>query len=220
MRLPGFGGWHEDPLWARFYDWTVENPRPGGVLWRVGVGSDLSLLHAAAGEIGRLPAGARVLDVPCGGGVAMRALRPGQGVDYVAADIAPAMLRRTASLARELGVADQVHPQLADVAALPFADAGFDLVLSLTGLHCFPDPRQAVREMRRVLAPGGVLSGSALLRDSGRRYEHVRLAGRAAGLLGPLCTGEEIRDWLRDEGLGDVMVRKSGAIGYFRAEAP
>ena len=87
LRIPGLGAWGEDPLWATFYDWTVEHPQAGGMLWRAGIGSDLRRLYAAAAEIGRQPAGSSVLDVPCGGGVALRGLRPGQGVRYVAADI-------------------------------------------------------------------------------------------------------------------------------------
>lgn len=220
MRLPGpgalLGGWDDDPVWASFYDWTVEHGRVGGLLWRVGVGSDLRRLYAAAAELGRLPAGARVLDVPCGGGVALRGLRPGQGVEYVACDIAPAMLVRTTRAARRRGVADQVSTCPADVAALPFEDGEFDLVVSFTGLHCFPAPRRAVEEMVRVLRPGGVLTGSALLRDTGRRYEPLRRAGRAAGLLGPSCTRAELLDWLTDEGLVEVRIERTGAIDYFR----
>ena len=44
LRIPGLGGWHEDPLWASVYDWTVEHPRVGGPLWRAGIGSDLDAL--------------------------------------------------------------------------------------------------------------------------------------------------------------------------------
>ncbi len=214
MRL--LGGWQQDPLWATVYDWTVEHPRLGGPLWRAGLGSDLHRLYAAADEIGRQPAGAHILDVPCGGGVALRGLRPGQGVSYVAADIAQPMLDRTAAAAAEWGVADQVETRLADVARLPFADATFDLVVSFTGLHCFPDPALAVIEMTRVLRPGGVITGSALLNDTGLRFEPVRLAGRATGLLGPGCTSEQVTGWLEARGLRDVTVEVSGALGYFR----
>ncbi len=196
MQLPGFGGWHEDPLWASFYDWTVEHPRIGGALWRVGIGSDLSLLYDAADEIGRQPAGARILDVPCGGGVALRGLQPGQQVSYVAADIAREMLERTMDAARDAGVEDQLEVRVADVATLPFPDGDFDLVVSFTGLHCFPDPHRAVTEMVRVLRPGGVLTGSAVLNDTGLRFEPMRRIGRAANLLGPSCTGPELRTWL------------------------
>jgi SAM-dependent methyltransferase len=211
-----FGGWSEDPLWASFYDWTVEHRTAGGALWRLGVGSDLGLLYDAASEIGRQPAGTRILDVPCGGGVALRGLQAGQGVSYVAADISPTMLDRTMDAARARGVADQVEPRTADVSELPFADGEFDLVVSFTGLHCFPDPRLAVTEMVRVLRSGGVLTGSALLNDTGLRYQPMRRAGRRGGLLGPGCTGAEVQAWLREEGMENVGLRVSGAIGYFR----
>lgn len=220
MRIPGLGSWSEDPLWAGFYDWTVEHPGPGGLLWHVGIGSDLHRLYDAAAEIGRQPAGARILDVPCGGGVALRGLRRGQGVEYVAADIAPTMLDRTLAAARRRGVADQVTTEVADVGALPFPDASFDLVVSFTGLHCFPDPARAVVEMVRVLRPGGVLTGSALLNDSGLRYAPVRVAGRAAGLLGPGCTGGQVVSWLGGHGMDEVTLGTSGAIGYFRGVRP
>jgi SAM-dependent methyltransferase len=216
MRLPGFGGWHQDPLWATFYDWTVEHDRVGGALWRVGIGSDLGLLYAAAEEIGRQPAGARILDVPCGGGVALRGLRPGQGVSYVGADIAPEMLARTMDAARSRGLADQVEVRIADVSALPYAAGDFDLVVSFTGLHCFPDPRRALTEMVRVLRPGGVLTGSAVLNDTGLRYAPLRQLGRVADLLGPSCTTDELATWLADLGIRDATLRTSGAMCYFR----
>jgi len=210
------GGWGADPLWGTVYDWMVEHPAAGGALWRAGMGTDLRLLYATADEIGRQPAGSRVLDVPSGGGVALRGLRPGQQVAYVAADISQRMLDRTAAAARERGVADQVSTSLADVGALPFGDGSFDLVVSLTGLHCFPDPRRAVHEMGRVLRPGGVLTGSAVLNDTGLRYEPLRRAGRASHLIGPSGTVADVRRWLVEAGLVDVSVETSGALGYFR----
>jgi ubiquinone/menaquinone biosynthesis C-methylase UbiE len=221
MRVPGLGGWGDDPLWASFYDWSVEHPRAGATIWRLGIGSDLRRLYAAAAEIGGQPAGSAVLDIPCGGGVALRGLRPGQGVRYVAADIAQTMLDRTMAAARERGVADQVEPRLADVGALPFEDEEFDLVVSFTGLHCFPDPHRAVLEMGRVTHPGGVLTGSALLNTpplsrGGLRTVPVRRIGRLAGLVGPSATEAEVRTWLGEAGFTDVTLELSGAMGYFR----
>jgi len=216
LRIPGFGAWGEDPLWASVYDWSVEHPQAGGLLWRAGIGSDLRRLYAAAMEIGRQPAGSSVLDVPCGGGVALRGLRPGQGVRYVAADISQAMLERTMAVARRRQVVAQVEPVLADVGKLPFADAEFDLVVSFTGLHCFPDPHLAVREMARVLHPGGVLTGSALLNDTGIRYVPVREIGRFFGLVGPAATTTEVERWLTETGFEDISITHSGAMAYFR----
>ncbi len=217
LRLPGLGGWSEDPLWASFYDWSVEHPRAGGAIWRLGIGSDLGRLYTAAAEIGRQPAGSAVLDIPCGGGVALRGLRQGQGIRYVAADISPTMLDRTMAAARARGVADQVEPEVADVGALRFADGEFDLVVSFTGLHCFPDPHLAVLEMGRVTHAGGVLTGSALLNDAGGlRALPLRPVGRLSGLLGPSATKREVKDWLDEAGFTDVTLEMSGAIGYFR----
>ncbi len=214
------GGWGADPLWAGVYDWMVENPRVGGAMWRVGLGSDLRLLYDTAAEIGRQPPGARILDVPCGGGVALRGLRPGQDVSYVAADLSPRMLARTMAAAARRGVADRVTPVETDVAALPFEDAWFDLVVSLTGLHCFPDPRSAVLEMGRVLRAGGVLVGSAVLNDTGRRFEPLRRVGRATNLIGPSGSTADVRRWLAEAGLVDVSVTVAGALGYFRGVRP
>jgi SAM-dependent methyltransferase len=216
LRIPGLGGWGEDPLWGRFYDWSVEHPHAGGFLWRAGIGSDLRRLYAAAAEIGRQPAGSSVLDVPSGGGVVLRGLRPGLGVRYVAADISQRMLDRTMAVARARQVAAQVETVVADVAELPFPDGEFDLVVSFTGLHCFPDPHQAVREMGRVLHPGGVLTGSALLDDTGLRYLPMRRLGRFAGLLGPGATAPQVRAWLTEAGFQDISITLSGAMGYFR----
>ena len=216
MRMPGLGGWSEDPLWSYVYPWLVDH-RVGRTAWRLGTGSDLALLHEAAAEIGTLPAGSSVLDVPTGSGIALRGLRPGQGIDLVAVDISTTMLERARATAARLGVADQVTPTLADVGALPFDDGTFDLVVSFTGLHCFPDPHRAIGEMVRVLAPGGAITGSSMFTDTGPRYDPLRWGGTRIGILGPMCTSDEARDWLRDAGCSEVELSLHGAFGYFRA---
>ena len=148
--------------------------------------------------------------------MAVRGLLPGQDVEYVAADISQRMIDRTLARAEELGVADQVTGHLADVGDLPFEDASFDLVVTFTGLHCFPDPARAVVEMCRVVRPGGVITGSALMNDTGRRYEPMRRVGRLSGLLGPGCTTDDVRLWLTAQGIDEVTLEVSGPMGYFR----
>jgi SAM-dependent methyltransferase len=79
------------------YDFVVEREwlaRPGGIaLW----GTDTRLLFDSIRTLGEMPDGSAVLDVPCGGGIALRGLRQGQQVRYVAADISPDMLARAGS---------------------------------------------------------------------------------------------------------------------------
>jgi SAM-dependent methyltransferase len=215
-RPPRLGPWDQDPAWAHFYDWSVEHPRIGGAVWKLGLGSDLGELHRATDEIGLQPAGAAVLDIPCGGGVALRGLRPRQDIRYVAADISPAMLDRTREAARERSVEDQVEPVIADVHALQFADDEFDLVISFTGLHCFPRPRDAVLELGRVTRPGGRLTGSTLLRTQSLRTIPIMIVGRRLDLLGPGVTPAELPQWLEEAGYADIDIRASGPMAYFR----
>jgi len=211
--------WRADHPWASFYDFVVERERLAGTVWKLGVGTDIRLLYAATEEIGRQPEGATILDIPCGGGVALRGLARSQSVRYVAADISPAMLKRTKANARRRGL-DQIEVVEADVEALPFGDGEFDLIATFTGLHCFPRPARAVEELARVLAPGGVITGSLLLTDTGLRHEPVRRLGRLGGLLGPSGSRAEVKRWLADAGLIEVELTSSGAIGYFRARRP
>jgi ubiquinone/menaquinone biosynthesis C-methylase UbiE len=206
--------WRADHPWGALYDFVLEHEQVARAGWWVAMGSDVRLLHEAAAEIGRLPDGATVLDVPCGGGVALRGLRPDQRVRYLAADISPAMLARTAANAAARGLRG-VHRLQTDVARLPLPDGAVDLCVSFTGLHCFPDPEAAVHELARVLHPGGVLTGSAFLNDTGRRYDVMRRVGRAAGLLGRSASRDELTRWL-EAGFEDVRLRTSGALVYFR----
>jgi SAM-dependent methyltransferase len=210
--------WARGHPWAAVYDFFVEREalsRPAG---RLLFGTDTRLLYDGMGAVDEVPDGGAILDIPCGGGVALRALRPDRDVRYVAADIAPAMLARTEQVARSRGLRRLVETAREDVEDLSFEDGTFDLVLSFAGLHCFPHPDVACREVARVLKPGGLFTGSVFLTDGGIRYRPMVTAGRAAGVMGPSGSGADLERWLRDAGLGDVEIRRSGAIAYFRAK--
>lgn len=87
----------------------------------------------------------RVLDAGCGNGVYLRELA-GRGVRAAGCDLSPGMLRTGG------------HPAVAcaDVTGLPLRDAAFDVVLAVHMLYHVPGRGKAVRELRRVLVPGGV----------------------------------------------------------------
>ncbi len=96
---------------------------------------------------------ARVLEIAAGTGVLTRRLAAElpSDTELVASDLNPAMLEMAASLGTERAVAWRQ----ADAMALPFEDAGFDLVACQFGAMFFPDRPQAYAEIRRVLRPGG-----------------------------------------------------------------
>jgi SAM-dependent methyltransferase len=106
--------------------------------------------YASMEAIVRAGDGTTVLDVPCGGGVAFRALRPDQRVRYLAADISEAMLARARHRARERGL-DQIEFVRADLCRLPFEDGVADLCVSYSGLHCVARPDVAVAELVRCM---------------------------------------------------------------------
>lgn len=98
--------------------------------------------------------GQRVLDVACGTGVLARevASRSGPAGHVVGVDPNPGML----AVAKELAPALEWREAVAE--SLPFPDRSFDAVVSQFGLMFFTDRRRALREMLRVLAPGGRLA--------------------------------------------------------------
>ena len=129
-----------------------------------------------------------------------------------AADISVAMLARTLRTAADLGV--EVELLEADVADLPMGDRSVDVVLSLTGLHCFPDPEAAIRELARVSRDRIELSW--LRADAGLRYRPILIAGRAGGLVGRSATADDVGLWLAECGF-DAEIRIEGAFAYASA---
>jgi SAM-dependent methyltransferase len=218
LRLPNVSEvWGANHPWGAVYAFAIDHPPVAIAGGRAFFGTDMRLLYRATEAIGAVPAGGAILDVPCGGGVALRGLRPGQDVRYVAADISGAMLERTAKAAAARGLSDVVETRRADVAAMPFADGEFDLCVTFTGLHCFPDPRAALAEIARVTRPGGEIHGSWMRNDAPPLLRPPALLGRLSGLVGPSASADEVERWLGEVGFGDVDLVRSGAMGYFSA---
>jgi ubiquinone/menaquinone biosynthesis C-methylase UbiE len=96
--------------------------------------------------------GMRLLDVAAGSGaLSIPAARLGARV--LAVDQSPAMLERLGARARSEGL--EIETRLMDGHALELADASFDIAASQFGVMLFPDMPRAVREMARVVKPGG-----------------------------------------------------------------
>jgi SAM-dependent methyltransferase len=210
--------WRRGRVVPVLYDAAVGHEAAARLAGRLMWGADLRPLYSGFAETGRLPPGAAVLDVPCGGGVAFRGVPPGRGPRYVAGDLSPVMLRRARAEARRRGLSVTLTRLSAD--RLPFADGTFDRCVTYNGLHCLPDPAGAVAELARVLRPGGVLRGSAVVTGAGRRQDALIAVLRALGDFGRPGDAGALRGWLEAAALDAVEMRVTGAVAYFSAAKP
>jgi ubiquinone/menaquinone biosynthesis C-methylase UbiE len=125
-----------------------------------------SLQDTALAELDPQPED-RVLDVACGAGKLVRAIAP-RVERAVGADLSPGMIdeaRRTSGVEGSTA-SERISFAVGPSDRLPFADGEFTAVVTTTAFHHFPDPTGSVREMARVLAPGGRLVIGDSIRDT------------------------------------------------------
>jgi SAM-dependent methyltransferase len=107
-----------------------------------------------------LSSGAPVLEIGCGPGVITTALAR-SGLTVWAIDGLQEMVERTRAMAHQAGLAARVFPQVGCVDDVPFTDATFDLVVLIGVSEWLVSLTQPLREISRVLKPGGHLIISA-----------------------------------------------------------
>ena len=171
------------------------------------------VLFTDALDEGGVGAGTAVLDIGCGSGLALW-LADQRGAQTSGIDISAPLL----AVARRRVPAAHLHEGGLDV--LPFADAGFDAVLAVNALQFAADPASALREVRRVLRPGGRLAiggfaapetcqSTALhlamesLVPPDRQEDHAPYALAASGALEAALAGAKLTVRLDREQPGD-----------------
>jgi ubiquinone/menaquinone biosynthesis C-methylase UbiE len=164
--------------------------------------------------------GERVLDVACGTGVLTRlvAQRVGRAAKVIGLDLNPGMLAVAAAVtANEPPTSASITWQEASATKIPLPDAAFDIVCSQLGLQFFPDRPAALREMYRVMVPGGRL-GLMVWRGiehspgfgslAAALVRHV--SNEAAGIMRApfaLADAEELRGLIAAAGFRDIAIR-------------
>jgi len=157
-----------------------------------------------------------ILDVGCGGGGALRDMAsvfPGaqlHGIDY-SRDMVLLARKVNKSLV-EAGRVQIIH---GSVSSLPFPDNSFDLVTGFEAYYFWPDLVHDLREIRRVLRPGGSL---LLVNEV---YEHDSFQGRnkkwTAWADMKIHSPSGYRDFLAAAGYGDIEIHEVIARNWIAA---
>lgn len=172
-------------------------------------------------EMARLAPGERVLDVAGGAGqpalTAVARVSPGGYV--LSTDLASNLVRLARDNARERGFTDdQFEAQVMDGEHLELPDASFDRVLSRLGLIYFPDRPKALKEIYRVLKPGGRVALASFSEPAANPFFEIpitiirrraHLSAPAPGSPGPFSMGSRdvMEGALRQAGFGEIETR-------------
>jgi ubiquinone/menaquinone biosynthesis C-methylase UbiE len=169
-------------------------------------------------RLAALQPGERVLDVACGTGLvtfpAADAVGPTGSV--IATDIAEAMVASVTAEAARRG-ARHVTARRMDAEALDCPDASFEVSLCALGLMYVPDPLVAVREMTRVLVPGGRCVAAVWGARANCGWAEIfpivdrRVQSEVCPMFFQLGTGETLARTMTRAGLVDVELTRLAA---------
>jgi ubiquinone/menaquinone biosynthesis C-methylase UbiE len=155
----------------------------------------------------------RVLDIGCGGGMAIRLLARiavegfVAGVDY-SEDMVQQALKRNVAGVR----AGRVEIRHGNVAALPYDDESFDKVIGVETFYFWPDPVANLREVRRVSKPGGLVA--LAMEGSKEAPDAQKQVALAARMEFPLYSGAEAVEMLTAAGFTRAWFESAPEEGW------
>jgi demethylmenaquinone methyltransferase/2-methoxy-6-polyprenyl-1,4-benzoquinol methylase len=155
-----------------------EYERMGSVL---GFGQDARWRRHMVEQVRPMP-GSWVLDVASGTGLVARELAARRNVRVVSLDPSEPMLRSGGAPARAAGLEPRIVPVLGRAEELPFGDEVFDAVTFTYLLRYVDDPEGTVRELARVLRPGGTMACLEFHVPTGG-FEHAAWWAYTRGLM-------------------------------------
>jgi 2-polyprenyl-3-methyl-5-hydroxy-6-metoxy-1,4-benzoquinol methylase len=191
---------------AQYDEWHAKLDDEGGIgQW-----------HTLARELleaGRLVAGRAVLEIGCGRGGFAEWLASA-GAQLTAADVSTVAVETGRARSRQAAITWRVE----DIQELSFPDCSFDVVVSCETVEHLPDPMRAVRELARVLRPGGalVLTCPNYLGPLGLYRGYLRLRGRkfqeAGQPINQFTVVPRTARWLQMAGL---RMERFTALGHY-----
>jgi len=174
----------------------------GSLLGHIMASDHIALTSWTLGQL-EIRDGNDVLDIGCGSGLAIKMLsnmiREGKivGIDY-----SPVMLRQAEKRNRQGVKEGKITIHHGNVSQLPFSEDSFDKVCAIETFYFWPDPCENLREVRRVLRPGGTAAIAMEISKEGKNEPAILDTARRLGF--PIYSGEEMKTLLSVAGFVNV----------------